>query len=667
MMKRTHLYWLALVALMSVAPLARAAADLPAGQTRPKLVVQPQSLVFSNDQQEGTFTIRNDGNQLLLIEKMAISAEGFGFELEDTGPKEVPAGESIEVKVKYTPDPKRAQSFGGVQIFTNDGSLPSDPQIPASHIGGVALRANPSWLLSAMIFIPLLGALLIFAIPKEKADWIRWGTLAVAAIPMALAIKLYLQFDRSFHFASGNYGLQFVQHLVWIPSLNVEYYVGVDGISITMVILTALVSLIAIGASWGIEKNLRAYFSLFLLLEAGMMGTFCSLDFFLFYIFWEIMLLPMYFLIGIWGGPRKEYAAIKFFLYTLAGSVLMLLAIIALYYNSVPTTLVNGVPTRHTFDIMKMAYLNDFTTAPTLLGFEFVKIVWIALFIGFAIKIPMFPFHTWLPDAHVEAPTAISVILAGVLLKMGTYGILRMNFAILPTASQWAGYAMAIFGTINILYGAFCAFAQTDLKKLVAYSSVSHMGYCLVGMAAFTATGMSGAMMQMFNHGTITSMLFILVGVIYDRAHTREIDKFGGMATQMPKYAAFFGFAFMASLGLPGLSGFIGEVLVFVGAFPVYRIVTILAATGVIITAAYHLWAMQRIQLGKWNDVQWKDKSIFPDLTSRELLTLIPMAAIVLILGFYPLPVLQLIGPGLDDLLMRINEHTGAAQLAGLP
>ncbi|MFI5289489.1 MAG: NuoM family protein, partial [Polyangia bacterium] len=241
-----------------------------------------------------------------------------------------------------------------------------------------------------------------------------------------------------------------------------------------------------------------------------------------------------------------------------------------------------------------------------------------------------------------------------------------MNFGILPDATQWAGTTMAVFGTINIVYGAFCAFAQTDLKKLVAYSSVSHMGYCLVGMAAFTQTGIDGAVMQMFNHGTITAMLFICVGVLYDRAHTREIKKFGGMATQMPKYAAFFGFAFMASLGLPGLSGFIGEVLVFLGAFPVYKIITIIACATVIFTAAYHLWALQRIHFGKWNDAVWHDKSIFPDITLREALTLIPMAAIVLVLGFYPLPVLQLIGPGLKDLLQHVTQHGGAAGLAHL-
>ncbi len=635
---------------------------------RPRLVTEPSSLEFGETAGNATFKISNQGNLPLELKRVAVANDAYGFQVTDPGPKTLQPGESLQVQVHYAPDSKRKQAFGGVQVFSNDDVYPADERNPELHVAGVAVRASQSWLLTAMIFLPLLGGLLILFLPSGKETLYRWVALAVSLVPLALSVVLYLQYNRNFSQESGNYGLQFIHHLVWIPSFNVEYYVGVDGVSITMVILTALVSVIAVGASWGISKQVKAYFALFLLLETGMMGTFCSVDFFLFYIFWELMLLPMYFLIGIWGGPRKEYAAIKFFLYTLAGSVLMLLAVIALYYNSNPTALVDGTPAAHTFDIMKLAYANDWDKkALTLIGMDFTKVVWVALFIGFAIKIPMFPFHTWLPDAHVEAPTAISVILAGVLLKMGTYGILRINFAILPSATQWAGMAMATFGTINILYGAFCAFAQSDLKKLVAYSSVSHMGYCLVGMAAFTQTGFSGAMMQMFNHGTITSMLFILVGVIYDRAHTREIGKFGGMATQMPKYAAFFGFAFMASLGLPGLSGFIGEVLVFIGSFPVYKVVTVLAATGVIFTAAYHLWALQRIQLGKWNDAVWHDKSHFPDLTLRETLTLVPMAAIVLVLGFYPMPVLNLIGPGLNDLLQHVTQHAGAGALAGLP
>jgi len=405
-----------------------------------------------------------------------------------------------------------------------------------------------------------------------------------------------------------------------------------------------------------------------------MMGVFAAMDFFLFYVFWEVMLLPMYFLIGIWGGPRKEYAAIKFFLYTLAGSVLMLLALIALYYTSAPGLLCDGSPARHTFDLAKLASATNvaaFASAPLLLGVKFTYIVWIGLFIGFAIKIPMFPFHTWLPDAHVEAPTAISVILAGVLLKMGTYGIMRINFAILPDATRWAATAMAVFGVINILYGAFCAMAQKDLKKLVAYSSVSHMGYCLLGMAAFTQTGLTGAMFQMFNHGTITSMLFILVGVIYDRAHTRGVNEFGGLATKMPVYAAFFSFAFMASLGLPGLSGFISEILVFLGSFPVFKVMVVLAATGVIITAGYHLWAIQRIHLGVFNEEKWGEKAHYSlinnDINMREVLTLVPLAVIVLILGFYPNPMLELIRTGMGDLVKAVQEGAGAGGLALLP
>jgi NADH-quinone oxidoreductase subunit M len=333
-----------------------------------------------------------------------------------------------------------------------------------------------------------------------------------------------------------------------------------------MVLLTALLSTICMVASYGIEKAPKGYFALFLLLETGMMGTFVALDFFLFYVFWEVMLLPMYFLIGIWGGPRREYAAIKFFLYTLLGSVLMLVALLYLYFT----------PDPHSFDMTKLGAL-----VADKIPLETQVILWIALFIGFAIKIPAFPFHTWLPDAHVEAPTAISVILAGVLLKMGTYGILRINYGILPAATlapaselfSVDGIALdRVLGarcarTLNIVYGALCAMAQSDLKKLVAYSSISHMGYVMLGMAAFTDQGINGAVLQMFNHGTITAMLFLLVGVIYDRAHHRDINGFGGLAAIMPRYTFVTGFAFFAAMGIPGLSAFISEILVLLGAW----------------------------------------------------------------------------------------------------
>jgi NADH-quinone oxidoreductase subunit M len=386
-----------------------------------------------------------------------------------------------------------------------------------------------------------------------------------------------------------------------------------------------------------------------------MLGVFVALDLFLFFIFWEVMLLPMYFLIGLWGGPRKEYAAIKFFLYTLAGSVLMLLAIIALYYASGPSALADGTPSAHTFDLMKLAHSNDFGAQAPILGFAFSKLVWVLLFIAFAIKVPLVPLHTWLPDAHVEAPTAISVLLAGVLLKMGPYAMLRICWPVLPEATHWAAGAVAWIAVISIGYGALCAMAQTDLKRLVAYSSVAHMGFCLLGMSAGTATGISGALVQMFNHGTITAMLFLLVGVIYDRTHTRGLDDFGGLGLLMPRYAALFGLGFMASLGLPGLSGFIGEVLVFIGAFPVYTALTLAAALSLVITAAYHLGAIQKLFFGPLNE-SWRGPLANRDLDLREYATLLPLALLILVLGFWPMPLINTVAGGVRDLLAAVGS-----------
>lgn len=473
-----------------------------------------------------------------------------------------------------------------------------------------------SHVLSWMTFFPLIGAAVILALPKNRPNLTRWTAAVTSAVPLVLGIWLFLNFDRT------TKALQFVERVPWIRAFNIEYFMAVDGLSITMVLLTALLSFLCMFASWGINKMVRGYFALFLLLETGMIGVFCALDFFLFFVFWEVMLLPMYFLIGIWGGPRREYAAIKFFLYTLFGSVLMLLSMIALYFMHDP----------HTFDMTVL------WSKAGVYGKTFQLIVYAALYIGFAIKVPVFPFHTWLPDAHVEAPTAISVILAGILLKMGIYGMLRISYPILPHATVYFAYALAILGVINILYGALCAMAQKDLKKLVAYSSISHMGYCMLGMAAFTSAGMNGAVMQMFNHGCSTAMLFLLVGVIYDRAHHREIEGFGGLALQMPVYTGIVMVAFFASLGLPGLSGFISEALVFLGAFPVYRTLTMIAVVGIVLTAGYILWTLQRMFLGKLPE---KYKTL-PDINGRELFTLVPLAIIIIFVGVYPMPVLDL-------------------------
>jgi NADH-quinone oxidoreductase subunit M len=489
-------------------------------------------------------------------------------------------------------------------------------------------------ILTLMVFFPLVGIPFMLIVPKGKDVLVKYIALTATFVPLLLGIKLFQWFDRT------TADFQFVVHAPWIQSFNIHYFIGIDGLSVPMVLLTALLGPICILASWGINRGVKGYFSLFILLEVGMMGVFCALDFFLFYIFWEVMLLPMYFLIGIWGGPRKEYAAIKFFLYTLFGSVLMLLAMLALYFYSDP----------HTFDMTKLIYQNSFEGATlSVFGylFDFSKIVFIGLFIGFAIKVPIFPFHTWLPDAHVEAPTAISVILAGILLKMGTYGLLRISFPILPEATVWFSKPMAVLGMINIVYGALCAMAQEDLKKLVAYSSISHMGIVMLGLSVFNHPGMVGGLFQMFNHGCVTAMLFLLVGVIYDRAHHRDINGFGGLGLKVPIYTGITSLAFFAGLGLPGLSSFISEALSFIGAFNVYRSITVVSSIGIVLTAGYLLWTLQRIFLGPLNE-KYVD---LPEISAREITTLVPLGVIVVFLGIYPMPMLGLIEKSMDNLI----------------
>jgi len=478
-------------------------------------------------------------------------------------------------------------------------------------------------LLTWVIFIPLLAVPLLFILPVKP----RYIALGAVILDFFAAMPLFVGYNPALKGINTASEMQFVEKLPWIPTLGIEYYIGVDGLSISMILLTVIIGIVAVLASWNIEKAARGYFAMFLLLEMAMLGVFVALDLILFYLFWEIMLFPMYFLVGVWGGPRRIYAAIKFFLYTLMGSVGMLLAIIAIWYFGPGDT-----NTFNIIEILERLKAGQSFTGPEIFGVEFDKIVFLALFVGFAIKVPVFPFHTWLPDAHVEAPTAISVILAGVLLKMGIYGFLRINFPFFPEVFQWFSPFLIGLAVINIVYGALCALAQTDLKKMIAYSSVSHMGFILLGLGAATEQSLNGAVLQMFNHGTITAMLFLLVGVVYDRAHHRDINGFGGLASVTPVYAALTSVAYMAAIGLPGLSGFISELLILVGSFKVYQVPTIIAGLGIIFGAGYMLWAYQRVFFGKVNPKYENLKEI----NTVELCSIVPLLLIVLYLGIFP-------------------------------
>lgn len=513
-------------------------------------------------------------------------------------------------------------------------------------------------ILSLITFLPVLGMLFILFIPKSQEKIIKSLTLLITGIQLVLAGVIMMNYNYAAGGINDPNTFQFIEKFRWIEisgfswigTIKIDYFLGLDGMSAPMVLLTALITFIATLSSWSINKSIKGYMALFLLLDTGMMGVFVALDFFLFYIFWELMLLPMYFLIGIWGGPRREYAAIKFFLYTLLGSIFILLVMIGLYFSSMET-LADGtkVFTFNMLSMMDAANYNDTGILSPLNPNNLRLIAYIALFAGFAIKIPMFPFHTWLPDAHVEAPTAISVILAGVLLKMGTYGILRICYPVFPEITHQLVWYIALFGMINIIYGALCAMAQKDFKKLIAYSSVSHMGFVMLGMASLNTIGISGAILQMFNHGTITAMLFLLVGVIYDRAHTREIDAFGGLANQMPIYTGFVTLAFFAAIGLPGLSGFVSEAFVFLGAFGLesIRTITIISTLGILLGAGYMLWTLQRVYLGTLKE-KW---SSLTDLTMREYLMLVPLSIIVIFLGVYPSAMLNMMNSSVNAMV----------------
>ena len=491
-------------------------------------------------------------------------------------------------------------------------------------------------ILSFIIFFPLVAVLLLWLIPSRQRSLLLWSALLLSVIEFAVSVRLFFGFP-----AGADHSFRFVEHYEWIPNLGISYHLGVDGISLFLVLLTTLLLPICILVGWdAIRDRLRGYLMMFFLLEAGIVGNFLALDLVLFYFFWELMLIPMYFLIGLWGGKNRIYAAVKFFIYTMVGSLLMLVAILYVYWHTIdPAT------GRNTFDLL-IAW-KQFEALPAVQYWLFG-----AFALAFAIKVPLFPLHTWLPDAHVEAPTAGSVILAGVLLKMGTYGFLRFSLPLFPEATIKLAPVLLVLAIIGIVYGAMVSIVQKDMKKLVAYSSVSHLGFVVLGIFILDPVALTGSLIQMVNHGLSTGALFMAVGVVYERTHTREIAAMGGLARVMPIYATVLMIVMLSSVGLPGLNGFVGEFLILLGTFQVSPWMAAFAALGVIFAAVYLLWMYQRVMFGP---VINPEHEKLPDLNGRELVMFLPLLLFIVWIGVYPGTVLSRMEGAVTHLLAMVQ------------
>ena len=489
-------------------------------------------------------------------------------------------------------------------------------------------------ILTLVTFFPIIGVALLLLVPRERADTIKAVSLIVAFVTLLFSIMMYVMFDPVAN------GMQFEINIPWVAAFGIHYHLGIDGISLLLIMLTTILSVIAILSSWtAIKTGVKGYYICMLLLETGMLGVFVSLDLFLFYVFWEAMLVPMYFLIGVWGGARRIYAAIKFVLFTMFGSLLMLVALLYLFF------MYHGYAGEYSFDLLKIYEM------PIPLGAQ--TYMFLAFALAFAIKVPIWPFHTWLPDAHVEAPTAGSVILAGVLLKMGTYGFVRVCLPVFPEATIQFVPLISVLALIGIVYGALVAMVQRDVKSLVAFSSVSHLGFVMLGMMALNVQGLEGSVIQMINHGISTGALFLIVGMIYERRHTRLIADFGGLAKSMPVFSTFFMIVALSSIGLPLTNGFVGEFLILLGTFKANSTYAIIAASGVILAACYMLWMLQRVIFGK---ITRPENEKLIDLNLRERLVLIPLIVLIFWIGIYPKPFLTRMEPAVKTILSMVHK-----------
>ncbi len=497
------------------------------------------------------------------------------------------------------------------------------------------------YLLTILIFFPTASIFLLLPINKKNESLLRNLSTFLSLVEFIISYYLFV------YFKPDTYKFQFVEKFNWIPSFGASYFLGIDGVSLFLILLTTLLTFVSLLSSYRyIKEHVKEFVILMLLLETFMLGTFAALDILLFYLFWEFMLIPMYFIIGMWGTGRRIYSAVKFVLYTLAGSLIMLFGLIYIFimhYNQTGN---------FTFNLLRLYHTNIPAGLQILL--------FIALFLGFAVKVPIFPFHTWLPDAHTEAPTAGSVILAGVLLKFGVYGFFRFAIPLLPTAALILAPFVIVIGVVGILYGAFVSIVQRDLKRLVAFSSVSHMGFIMLGLFALSAISVNGAVIQLLNHGIDTGALFLFVGMIYERMHTRQIKDLGGIAKKAPILTTLFLISVLASVGLPGLNGFIGEFLILIGSFRYYPVLTIIAASGIIFAAVYLLWMFQRVMFDESATSPHSSEhhaEIFEDMNLREIVTVLPLIILMFLMGFYPAPFLDRIGPTVLHFISMINHH----------
>ncbi len=529
-----------------------------------------------------------------------------------------------------------------------------------------------NYLLSIVTFLPLLFAMILAGVPAGKTNALKWTALAGLLLQLGFTVMVCVQFGKTSVAVSYAAAFQLVEKVTWFElalgdggGFRVEYFMGIDGISLPLVALSSLMLVIGLISSWEKVTKLKGYLILYMVLATSIVGCFLALDFFLFYLFFELMLLPMFFLIGIWGGDRRSYAAVKFFVYTLIGSLLILMVMIGLYTAVVDDT------GRLSFDILRMMDPANFKEGSwltlqsnsTLMGLEIRQVAFLALMIGFAIKLPSVPFHTWLPDAHVEAPTPISVVLASLLLKVGGYGMLRFAYGIFPDAAMAWAYPLAIVGVVSMIYGGLAAMAQNDFKRLVAYSSVAHMGFVILGLASMTQQGMSGSVFHMVSHGLTSGALFLIVGVVYDRTGNRRIENFSGLASKLPMYTFVVVVIFFASLGLPGLSGFVGEVMVLMGVFSSASTngllsmgLGIVATVGILVSAVYFLWTLQRMFFGNYwvREHAWEPQ--MKDLTRRELLVLLPLVILVIWLGVWPRALLDVADVSIQQLQMTFQN-----------